>query len=1322
MQRWCAIFFFILPLFSSAVEIEPPIPIPAAVSHAIRMNIVGATAYFAAVPTAATVVIEGITHAFQEGDIIHVDDATRMYWFRDTVWVPFGGVPAGSTPTPTYTPIPTTTPQNLMATMEILTSTNSLGKLEVDSPQDLFTLQFNGVPLVVDVDADKVTIGVRPTTTPQPTPVPTMIRSVSGFANLTETATSWEIEIDIAFVGRYTEVIGAATDETDWIITHNLGCAIATVDVLDTSTDVLIGAATTEILDSSRVLVIFETGDEPEIGQYIVQVLCSGALISVDPQAHDSTTGITDSNHHDPASISGEGIVQVTPSGQSFLIGANNLPTPTPAAPASSATAANNEFGFVVPHLQGTRGIITGSRWTDSPYTEVPIHTQLLSLYGATFKVIDSASAENFTGYTMAADVSVSVGDGDADFNINHFLSGDVIVQIYKNSEGYDQTYFYLRKVDDDTTEIVGSDNIASGDYAANAVKPSGSATIGNASDTIFSVSTNAGTRNCFVQVWEAGGAKRLVQVQVDHTDANTTTIKFAAPPASNEYLVLWSPITSTNNFAEFFYALDGSNRTQMSVGSSANPLYHFNDGVQARFDSITNRSGFNMIINQHEFPHLYGPTGFNLIDWHAGALYSTQGRDHVWDAVDSANDPGKYEYNQNGSPIWTLDNTGTDSLRDVTAPVFHGKANAHWIRGKQIASTPSPIHGSSLLFNATQDGWIYTTPTETNTPTRTFTPTATFTPLPTSTPQDVFHFIGAGTATLTVDQAQDSLSFVAGYGIIIDGTPATDSMSITVNSSILPTVVPVLNTSTPLKITVDEIYLHMTPIASGTHFIVLTPTPKETPTPLNITTDNVYLFGTAISGGTHFIVLTPTPANTAVPTLPQPTPVRIDMAGAGSATVVAATISGGTMFTITVPTPDPSVDDDNLASINANEDVAYSSILMDRNFSEIDMQKNALIFDLNVSSDAAQDTLIDWESGVDIRFRTFRNLILEADVDNAVGTGTSNVRGGVVLRAGNQVLLLANNELVTATEGVTANLWIPNATPGSLEATPSMLYRFRFNETDNELEVYDDNQWHGYPEGYATPQPTFAAAATLDPDTAQWNADELRGHPIATVTPANGDVLLFDSGVWGIVPQQTPIATPDAGAAIWNANKIQGQSVTTQTPAAADVFLFQSGIWKVVPQQTPVPVVPTVTSIPTATAIPNLPHLPLSGGTMTGALDMNGNKIDAEWIDSADEISSGIGGGDLLLSTFTSNAKISFYGQRFGGTGGSELAYIQESSTFGIFNTDYIIANTYIESPYYKAGGSTGQTVDVAIPDITGVTHTLNFKGGLLVGYSTAP
>lgn len=64
------------------------------------------------------------------------------------------------------------------------------------------------------------------------------------------------------------------------------------------------------------------------------------------------------------------------------------------------------------------------------------------------------------------------------------------------------------------------------------------SVTIGDASNTSFTITHNLGTEDALVQVRETGGSKREVLVEVQHTSTTQVTVIFDVAPATNAYRV----------------------------------------------------------------------------------------------------------------------------------------------------------------------------------------------------------------------------------------------------------------------------------------------------------------------------------------------------------------------------------------------------------------------------------------------------------------------------------------------------------------------------------------------------------------------------------------------------------------------------------------------------------------------------------------------------------------------------------------------------------------------------------------------------------------
>lgn len=63
--------------------------------------------------------------------------------------------------------------------------------------------------------------------------------------------------------------------------------------------------------------------------------------------------------------------------------------------------------------------------------------------------------------------------------------------------------------------------------------------TIGDETNTQFAVTHGFGTRDVHVAVYALTGSYGEIIVDIEHTDANTVTIRFASAPASNAYRVV---------------------------------------------------------------------------------------------------------------------------------------------------------------------------------------------------------------------------------------------------------------------------------------------------------------------------------------------------------------------------------------------------------------------------------------------------------------------------------------------------------------------------------------------------------------------------------------------------------------------------------------------------------------------------------------------------------------------------------------------------------------------------------------------------------------
>jgi hypothetical protein len=99
-----------------------------------------------------------------------------------------------------------------------------------------------------------------------------------------------------------------------------------------------------------------------------------------------------------------------------------------------------------------------------------------------------------------------------------------------------------LTKSDVNTLAVLAADStvtVASGGISVTSPKLKATTTVGNASATSFAITHNLGTRDVIVTVYRNSTPWDTVLCDVERTDANTVTVKFATAPTSNQFAVV---------------------------------------------------------------------------------------------------------------------------------------------------------------------------------------------------------------------------------------------------------------------------------------------------------------------------------------------------------------------------------------------------------------------------------------------------------------------------------------------------------------------------------------------------------------------------------------------------------------------------------------------------------------------------------------------------------------------------------------------------------------------------------------------------------------
>ena len=198
----------------------------------------------------------------------------------------------------------------------------------------------------------------------------------------------------------------------------------------------------------------------------------------------------------------------------------------------------------------------SGTSWTLTRATDADVYTELVgaavfvmegSQYGSTSWVQASHYITDFTGQSW---IQFS-GQGTYIGSDSILVDGNEINVIADNTRGIaidgDGVYAKIG----DGIEFDGSGNIAINagtgfDISSGALEFASSygvrkytTTIGNNSATSFTVNHAIGTRYVTVQIFEAASPYAQVEADVEHTDTNNVTIKFASAPTTGEFEVV---------------------------------------------------------------------------------------------------------------------------------------------------------------------------------------------------------------------------------------------------------------------------------------------------------------------------------------------------------------------------------------------------------------------------------------------------------------------------------------------------------------------------------------------------------------------------------------------------------------------------------------------------------------------------------------------------------------------------------------------------------------------------------------------------------------
>ena len=243
----------------------------------------------------------------------------------------------------------------------------------------------------------------------------------------------------------------------------------------------------------------------------------------------------------------------ITMSGSTGTLGLDGHP---------ALTQANDGYRILTINMGADNGIWVyndnGTEWSISRATDADAFAELKgaavfvmegNTYGSTSWVQSNHYLTDFTGQTwtqFSGQGTYTAGNG-LDLNGTEFsvfldsdslsVSGDGLKVNYHTDGGLDNdSGLYVKTAGG--VVIDGSGNVALDTNNGYGVRKY-TTTIGNNSATSFTINHAFGTRHVTVQVFEAGTPYAQVEADVERTDTNNVTVKFASAPGTGEYEVV---------------------------------------------------------------------------------------------------------------------------------------------------------------------------------------------------------------------------------------------------------------------------------------------------------------------------------------------------------------------------------------------------------------------------------------------------------------------------------------------------------------------------------------------------------------------------------------------------------------------------------------------------------------------------------------------------------------------------------------------------------------------------------------------------------------
>jgi hypothetical protein len=215
----------------------------------------------------------------------------------------------------------------------------------------------------------------------------------------------------------------------------------------------------------------------------------------------------------------------------------------------------------------------------------------------------DSISLNDIKLVAAKADSYQVFGDtGEATFALSTDLTDFALCNVHEAADGWKYSPAEIRYTNNSTVEF--NFDTPPGLLQANVLIAAGTQAIGNGSAQSFLINTGKTYRDLIIQVFEAGGDRRLVwHPDVIHNSTSQITVTFDNTPTTNQFIVAWADAHSiAEDMDSRYWMLSGANR-HLGRGDQ------FNERVNVWAKQIKAKEGLDLITGTG------GDGGFRLWD-----------------------------------------------------------------------------------------------------------------------------------------------------------------------------------------------------------------------------------------------------------------------------------------------------------------------------------------------------------------------------------------------------------------------------------------------------------------------------------------------------------------------------------------------------------------------------------------------------------------------------------------------------------------------------------------------------------------------------------